>query len=150
MEELVPREPWRDGGDGGGPSYRFQNSMRAERLARSTQPFHCGRRCIFQAVRHPMRFKSRQRACLPSVQAPYRPSASCAPIIGISLTRDSRNTLGFAVNIFLALRSLHAKVCTRLATTTDGCSRPIIGTSVIAPRMLVLIGQQMRRPLLRL
>ncbi len=36
VEELVLGEPWRDAGDGGGgPSYRFQNSMRAERLARS-------------------------------------------------------------------------------------------------------------------
>ena len=80
------------------------------------------------------------------VYARQSPRISAAPISGRSLNKVSRSSSGCALAISLALRSRQASVWTRFAAMTDGSSRLAIGTSVDPPRTLVLIGQQIKRP----
>jgi hypothetical protein len=75
---------------------------------------------------------------------------SLAPSRGRSLINVSSNSLCFAVVIFFTFRSFHERVCTRLAATTEGLSIRDSGTSVVPPRMLVLTGQHISNPVLRL
>ncbi len=70
-----------------------------------------------------------------------------APINGITLSDTSSNTPCFAVAAFLTLRTRQSKVVIKLAATTLGVPKLLIGTSVGALRILELIGQQIKSPI---
>src|SRR5487761_227242 len=68
------------------------------------------------------------------------------PTSGIILSNTFSITPDSASVIFLALRRFQSSVVIRFDATTLGLSRLATGTSVFAPRTLVLMGQQISRP----
>lgn len=69
-----------------------------------------------------------------------------APISGITRSNTSSNTPASAMAAFFTFLARQSSVVTRLEATTQAYSRLLIGTSVGALRILVLIGQQISRP----
>ena len=80
----------------------------------------------------------------------YNLSNLSAPRSGRRRSKTSSRTPSSASVIYLIFLSFHEKVWIILEATTEGFSRLLTLISVILPRMLVLIGQHINKPLLEL